>query len=86
LIAIRVYHFSPLYSVGVHCWIFRNEEVVEEQQNQDIPLEGIVVGEPPTPLQPIKEAETETITRMNSQADNSYLAPPTPSQFQEQIS
>jgi len=87
-IAIGIYQHAPLYSVGVHIWIFRNQGVVAEQQDQDIPLEGLVVEEPPTPLQPISEAgtETETIARTNSQADNSYLAPPTPSQVQEQIS
>jgi len=65
-----------LYSVGVHIWIFRNQGVEEEQQDQDIPLEGLIVEEPPTPLQPISEigTETETIARTNSQADNSYLA------------
>jgi len=67
---------------------FRNQGVAAEQQDQDIPLEGLVVEEPPTPLQPISEVgtETETIARTNSQADNSYLAPPTPSQVQGQIS
>src|ERR1700676_342694 len=87
MVAIGIYQHLPLYSVGVHIWIFRNQGVVEEQQDQDIPLEGLVVEEPPTPLQPISEVgtETKTIARTNSQADNFYLAPPTPSQVQEQI-
>ena len=80
-IAFGIYHFPPLHAVGVHFWLFKNEE--EEQQNQDIPLEGIVVEEPPIPSQPISEAET--ITHTNSQANNSYLAPPTTSQVQAQI-
>jgi hypothetical protein len=82
MIAVGIYHFPPLHTIRVHFWIFRNEE---EQQNQDIPLEGIVVEEPPTPPQPTSEVGAETITPSNSQADDSYLAPPTLSQVQEQI-
>jgi hypothetical protein len=85
MVAIGIYHAPPLHTAGVHWWIFRNER----EQNQDIPLEGIVVEEPATPLQP-HSSPTGTgtgtiITQSNSQADNSYLAPPTPSQVQEQI-
>jgi len=85
MIAFGIYHFPPLHAVGIHFWLFRNEEreEQEQQEQQDIPLEGIVVEEPPIQSQP--HSEVETITRTNSQADNSYLAPPTPSQVQVQI-
>jgi hypothetical protein len=68
--------------LGIHWWIFRNKG----GQNQDISLEGIVVEEPATPSQP-HSSPTGTgtiITQLNSQANNSYLAPPTPSQVQEE--
>jgi hypothetical protein len=84
-IAFGIYHAPPLHALGIHWWIFRNKG----QQNQDIPLEGIVVEEPTTlPQSQVSPTGTGTgtiITQLNSQADNSYLAPPIPSQVQEQI-
>jgi len=85
----------PLEFINTHRYIqlefifgfLGNQGVVAEQQDQDIPLEGLVVEEPQPAATYLRTGtETETIARTNSQADNSYLAPPTPSQVQGQIS
>jgi len=76
MLAFGIYHFPPVYSAGIHLWIFRREERVEEVvveetgADEEIALEELVATPPPN------HASTSIRTQTTLTLPTSYEPPP----------